>query len=162
MAQYGQSQYGFSQYGQSSVAPEPFPPDPEQPREPDFFYAVDSPFRFEEDGDLALTQDEKAIEDNMKNSVFIQKFGIPLRSQIGSRVPLSPFEPNDLATAQALTFDIVEAIREGEDRVYVDSAQVVTNSEQTELSIIVPYLHKASSGGWQSYRMAMPETKTVR
>ena len=124
--------------------------------------SFDFPFRFDPDGDIVTARDEKAIEDNMRSSVMIRARGIPLFNQIGSRVPLMPFDPNDQTTYDMISLEIVDAIALGEPRVIVDNrVRLLTDSSGNAIALVLPYAYKSSMKGWRNFRLEEPEFKII-
>lgn len=119
------------------------------------------PFRYTPSGDIVRTQDEQAIENNMRSSVMIQKFSIPLRSKIGSSIPTFPFDPKDDALRELLIDEAINSIAVGEPRVVVDeSGRFVDDPESNEVFLVMPYRLRQTDKGWRNLRLAQPDFTT--
>jgi hypothetical protein len=121
--------------------------------------AIDAPLRFADDGDVALTQDERDVQNCMRNAVMLYRRGIPLFGGIGSDVPLSPFDPQDQPLQEQVAFSAAEAIRRSEPRVRVnDDLLIAEDGHKTQL--IVPYAWKRTlKDRWQTLLMVLPTQK---
>lgn len=135
---------------------------PAEEREALINSSFDFPFRFSPIGDVLRSRDEKSIEDNMRTSIMVKAGGIPLFARFGSRIPEIPFDPNDQATQELVSLEILNAVRFGEPRVVVsDRAQVVTDDSGDALGIVVPYTYRSTLKGWKDLRLEEPEFRTV-
>jgi hypothetical protein len=93
---------------------------------------------------------------------MVKAGGIPLFARFGSRIPEIPFDPNDQATQELVSLEILNAVRFGEPRVVVsDRAQVVTDDSGDALGIVVPYTYRSTLKGWKDLRLEEPEFRTV-
>lgn len=121
---------------------------------------LDFPLRFNRSSNLSLTNSDKTIEDNIKNSVMILKYGIPL-SELGSSASDAPFDPNDLVTAEVLSEEVAESVALGEPRVLInETPRIITNGTTEKMSLVFDYLIKQKNDGWKSVRLALPEFRT--
>jgi phage baseplate assembly protein W len=102
-----------------------------------FIGAIDLPYRY--GSDLQLTGDERAIENNMRNSVMIQRGMIPLRNDLGSRVPLLPFDPNDDVLREEIIAEAERAIAVGEPRATVDQMVRIYESEDNRAQMVISW-----------------------
>ncbi len=135
----------------------PFP-EPLKTVEVQFNQSFSFPLRFTASGDIVKSRDETAIEENMRNSVMIQKLGIPLRSRIGSYVPTIPFDPKDIATREQLIEEARDAIAIGETRVVVDeNARFVEDAESSKISMVMPYRLRNTARDWKHFRLSDPD-----
>jgi phage baseplate assembly protein W len=112
-------------------------PKPADPVDSAFIGAIDSPYRY--GSDLKLTGDERAMSNNMINSVMIKRGGIPLRYDLGSRVPLLPFDPNDDALREEIVAEVERAVAVGEPRVTVDGMVRLYEREDNTAQVAIAY-----------------------
>lgn len=110
---------------------------PADPVDSAFIGAIDFPYRY--GSDLHVTGDERAMANNMRNSVFIQRGMIPLRSSLGSRVPLLPFDPNDGILREEIIAETEKAIAVGEPRVTVDQMVRIYKSNDETAQMAISY-----------------------
>jgi len=109
----------------------------------------DFPYRYNWDGNLALTGDKQAIEHNMRNSVMICKKGIPLSTDLGSNFPMMPIDQIDDKTRELIINEIIEAVEIGEPRALLDATVRFVTQEGDTLSIAIPYLISMTEN-WES------------
>jgi hypothetical protein len=128
-------------------------PSPEKAVEGTFLTAIAFPLQFTNKCDVVKTTDENAIAQNMTLSVMILLRGIPLSTHLGSRVPLMPFDPNDVITRDLLAQEVYRAIGIGEPRAKVDPGIIASSSEH-KAKLIVPYTIPMRQN-WESLVLAL-------
>lgn len=111
---------------------------------------IDLPLRFEDDGNVALVDLERAIHNNLLSSVFLQQKGIPLRPNIGSQVPMHMFDPTDELTKELVIASARDSIRKNEPRVKLGSIVTLTiDSDGNATGLRFDYSYRNSNMGWQ-------------
>lgn len=112
---------------------------------PSYLRAIDFPVRFIENGNIVLTTDQKAINDTLKNTVFVRKNGIPL-FPLGIGVQDISFDPADIVTRVWLSTKIRDGIIAGVTTV--DPGDVVIEEplgRESTLIVGVPYRNKITN-----------------
>lgn len=104
----------------------------------------DFPLRFIEDGNIFQTSFLNSIKNNIKTSVMVNYCGIPLRTFLGSMVPLLAFDPQDDTTKHQIGEEIARSVSVGESRVIVDPLIRVTKS-QSKFQAVASFLIPAAS-----------------
>lgn len=120
-----------------------------------FLTSIEFPLQFTNKCDLVKTIDEHSIAQNMTLSVMVRLRGIPLSTHLGSRVPLMPFDPNDVITRELLAQEVYRAIGIGEPRAKVD-AGIISSSSDHVAKLIVPYTIPMRQN-WESLILPFPQ-----
>lgn len=127
---YGGNEYTYSYTFTTVLVTPPYPrlPDEEVDIKTKQLSAIDLPFRFLVDCDVVLTYDEAALRNNVLSSVMLFRRNVPLRSNLGSAVPVLQFDPNDEAASYIVNAEIFDSIRLNETRVKVLKANSQVDS----------------------------------
>ena len=121
----------------------------------------DFPIRFGERGGVSLTTSKRSIENNMKNCVMVHYGGIPLRTSLGSRMHLIPYDPSDGSTQDAIGSEISRSIATGEPRAIVDPAVIFTrNADTGKIQAAVAYTTRKERK-WDSIELDIPSVDTI-
>jgi hypothetical protein len=137
--------------------PEPIPV--EEIIDDSTFTSWDLPLRFGHSGDLVKTTFEGGIGNNLRNSVMILFNGIPLKTNLGSKVPLEVFENYDSSVRAFLADEIIRAVSVGESRVTVDPDIIAVQNEE-KISINVPYIIN-QQGRWKDVSLNVPRVRVL-
>lgn len=101
---------------------------------------VSFPFRFTEDCNLELDEDEAVVEQALNLISFIPKGTIILFSVMGSALEISVFDQLDEETELLIDTSMREAFEELEPRVFLDKEFVFDQSpDEQKIIVIVPY-----------------------
>ena len=117
------------------------------------------PFMFTQDGDLPLIHDNYVIEQNMRLGALLNKGGIPLKTEIGSRIIRSVFDINSFDLQGMLGLDVRESINNMKLDVLV--AGVDVEEDEHELNLSVPYKYMKNNRGWKTLQINIPKNGEV-
>jgi len=113
----------------------------------EYLVAIDFPLRFLKDGDVVLTKDEKADNDDLKMSVFIRRGGIPL-FPFGASIEFLVFDPLDFATEVFVADRIATSVLQGNRSLRVLEEEIAFQEhEDNRLSAAVPYTNQKTGRG---------------
>tara|TARA_R110002012_G_scaffold209034_1_gene379386 strand:+ start:1045 stop:1449 length:405 start_codon:yes stop_codon:yes gene_type:complete len=90
-------------------------------------------------GDLTVLRNERAINNAIKNIIYMYPLEVPFQRDIGSRVGDYLFDLIDEGTAGLLTLEIKRTIRYNEPRVDIQDVVVTPRPDQNEFSCRVDY-----------------------
>lgn len=117
----------------------------------DYLSSIDFPMRFTQDGNLELANNDRSIHNNILLCVFIFKRGLMLKTNIGSELVMSVFDPNDDVTNELIKSSVLESIRLNEQRVIVNpNFQFKTDNSGNIIDIMIQYAYKYSSKNWDT------------
>lgn len=119
-----------------------------------YLTAFDFPLQFTSMGNLVLTSNERATEHDMRHAVMLLLGGIPLAGHIGSRIPLMPFDPNDVTNSDILSEEIARSISVNVPTVRVDK-DIILTEEDYSVKAIVPYV-AVGRVNWSVIKLAVP------
>lgn len=101
------------------------------------------PFRFETDGELDLSDDERAVLENIEVTLMTTQGEWYKSPNAGSRLPAVLFEPADDATRHLLDFHVREALAAAEPRARFQRTNV--EFAENTVRLLVPYVINATS-----------------
>jgi hypothetical protein len=127
-----------------------FPPPPVQIINEDLVN-ISFPFKFAANGDLELTTFENSISNNMKACALIPIKSIPLKTKIGSTLPMQLFDPNDVTMQELISQSVFDSIYAYEKRVVINPDFTYTvDDDGNVVAIAVPYKYRNSNAGWKA------------
>lgn len=101
---------------------------------------VGVPFRFSEDCDLYVDEDEAIIDQALNLITFTPQGTVPLASTFGSQAELSVFDQLDSSTELILDTSLRNAFESQEPRAVLDKEfKFDESADQKKLVVIVPY-----------------------
>jgi hypothetical protein len=158
LVDYANNDALYSYSFETQEAPPPVYPDRIPEEGEHYLISFDFPLRFKSNCDIVRCYDEKALNDDVKLSVFIRKYGIPL-FPLGVGVEEFCFEPMDIPTQAALSMHLRDGVDLGVDGLKVNGdITFVEHPTQNKLSIAVPYLNTRIGKNQQSV-ISAPKTK---
>lgn len=90
-------------------------------------------------GDLVTLKNERAINNSIRNLIYISPPEVPFRADVGSNVRSSLFELIDQGTEGILTLEIERTIRYNEPRVKLLDVVVEVQEESHQLLVTIKY-----------------------
>ena len=103
------------------------------------------PFRFTEDCNLVLDEDEAIIDQALQLITFVKKGTVILFNVFGSAVEVSVFDPLDDATELVIDTSLRLAFEELEPRVFLEREFTFDQTaDELKLIIIAPYKIKVT------------------
>lgn len=90
-------------------------------------------------GDLVSLKNERAINNSIRNLIYISPSEVPFRSDVGSHVKSSLFELMDTGTEGVLMLEIKRTIEYNEPRVKLIDVVVEAQLEQNQLLVTIDY-----------------------
>lgn len=90
-------------------------------------------------GDLVTLKNERAINNSIRNLIYISPPEVPFRADVGSNVRNSLFELIDQGTEGVLILEIERTINYNEPRVKLLDVDVETQEELNQLMVTIRY-----------------------
>lgn len=90
-------------------------------------------------GDLVTLKNERAINNSIRNLIYISPPEVPFRADVGSNVKDSLFELVDQGTEGILALEIERTIQYNEPRVKLLDVVVETQEDQYQLLVTITY-----------------------
>jgi len=118
---------------------------------------ISLPLRFMHDGDVVRVTRDVGIDDDLKMSTFVRRYGIPL-FEFGAGIEELLFEPLDLGTEAYAADRLVASALRGTDKVVVLEEQIQFSEEENILKIIMPYIN-VETGHESSVILSFPRSK---
>lgn len=124
--------------------------------DPRYARDISFPFRYDENCDLALDENEQVIDQSVYILVFSRRGGIVLYREFGSEVELSVFDQLDDVLELELDTSIREAISRFEGRVLLDKELTFDElADSSKIQVVLPITIKNT--GQQYYaRLNLP------
>lgn len=109
---------------------------------------ISFPFRVGSKGGVVMTKadlfEATHIEECLRQ-LLLTPIGERVIEQIGSRITVSVFEPNEESTHSLLRYEIMEAINNYERRINVNSEDIEIYSEEELIYVRIQYTVKETS-----------------
>ena len=125
---------------------------------PDTKYARDIslPFRFDEDCDLAVDEDEAIIDQSVHVIAFTKKGSVILTESLGSSLEFSVFDPLSSESELVIDTSLRQAFELNEPRVFLDKEFTFDESaDESTLFVLIPYRIKIT-GKLSASRIVIP------
>ena len=90
-------------------------------------------------GDLVTLKNERAINNAIRNLIYISPPEVPFRADVGSNVRSSLFELMDPGTEGIIMLEIERSIRYNEPRVKLLDVVVEAQEEQNQMMVTIRY-----------------------
>lgn len=90
-------------------------------------------------GDLVLLKNERAINNSIRNLIYISPSEVPFRVDVGSNVKSSLFELMDAGTEGVIILEIERSIQYNEPRVKLIDVVVEAQQELNQLMVTIDY-----------------------
>lgn len=162
---FGGSRFGDAPFGggfHNAPLEEPYPQDvveQQAAQAAEYQEAIAFPFQFTPTGDVALTKDEAAVNNDLKMSVFIRNRGLALYP-FGASIEDLCFDPLDFATEVFVADKIGASVRKGNDKLFVLEEDIrFTEYDDNRLDAAVPYINTRTGRG-ASALLSIPRQRT--
>lgn len=107
---------------------------------------ISFPFRFNEDCDLLMDENEELIEQALNLITFIRSGTIRLFQSLGSSVALALFDQLDAETELIIDTSLRNAFETNEPRILIDKEMTFDQTpDERKLIVIVPYRIKITA-----------------
>lgn len=114
--------------------------------DPKYARDVSLPFRFTEDADIWLDEDQEVLDQALNLIAFTPQGTIPLAYELGTFLLFSVFDPLDPPTRLAIDTSLRKAFERLEPRVVLNDQFIFDETpDENKLIVIVPY-HVAATG----------------
>lgn len=96
-------------------------------------------------GNISVVTDSKAINQAIRNLIFMDAYDVPFNPSIGGNIRASLFRPADSITMMDINSRIRVLLENYEPRINVNDVVVRGEPEKNKISITIEYTIKTSS-----------------